>query len=247
MRHDTRQSRVERTVRPRMLVVVALCVCISGVIIIRPTSVLSQSQSPIQSPSANQLQLVTTRTGLQANDYLDWKQLTDTPILSLPISFPVTVKTHQGEPIQLLKPGTVSRMVQGDSWKGGFGKGDVLVATNIIGDAPLTIKFGGPVVGVGAQIEGWQPGAFDAELRVYDDSDRLLGSVKVSGVQHGPMEYPQHEGKAPFIGILSDHANIRKVEFDTVTYYLFFRLEHKFLVNRLDIVTAPVPETLKPR
>ncbi len=124
-----------------------------------------------------------------------------------------------------------TRWNDGVTWLGNFAPGDALLWTFGVGS--LTISFDVPVFGAGAQImDGY--GNFVGQIRAFDASNNLLGSFTLNGVSTAVMD-----NSAIFLGVLDNTPSIKWIEFTTNTLPTDQRLT---MINRLDIVTTPIPE-----
>ncbi len=92
------------------------------------------------------------------------------------------------------------------------------------------IDFLNPVLSAGAQIQSMGFGTFSGSIRAYDASNILLGFFNVSGANNG-----NGDGSAVFAGIISDTANISRLEFDG--------FGDGAGINQLSAATVPEPST----
>jgi hypothetical protein len=180
--------------------------------------------------------LVINRAALGANDSVDWGVLGPEETW---VNNPFGVISVGGVALMASEaPGQFLRLDEGTTWLGNFSVGDHLLYTGTIfggGHGPITIHFGAPVIGAGAQIQANYYGAFSARIAAFDAGGNLLGSFAEAGNSAGT-----EDNSAIFIGIRSMAANIA-----TIAYSLDFGgLDPTdFAINRLDFVTGPsVPD-----
>ncbi len=179
---------------------------------------------------ANALTLVTNRPDLGANDSVDWGTL-GTPFTT--VSNPFSITSTGGLNLTVDMPsGSFQRLDQNNGWAGNFAPGDHLLWTQG-NSGPVTINFATPVKGAGAQIQANFFGSFNAIL-AFDSNGINLGSFNLPGNSNSAGD-----NSAPFIGVLSDSANISSIIFDISRND---GLPTDFAINQLDIVTKPVPE-----
>jgi hypothetical protein len=77
---------------------------------------------------------------------------------------------------------------------------------------PWEFTFAQPVSGFGAQANATEFGSAGESIAAYDSSNKLLGnfSVPLPGIHTNPNA----DGTAPFFGVLSNAANISRIEFN---------------------------------
>ena len=119
-------------------------------------------------------------------------------------------------------------------WGGNFSPGDELLWTNSPGQGPLTLTFGTPVNGVGANIQADFFGNFTALIQAFDSNGKLIESFSENGVSNG-----NGDGSAIFIGLID--SGIKSVEF-SITSCTFDCAD--FAINQLDTLSGQrvVPE-----
>jgi hypothetical protein len=150
------------------------------------------------------------------NDYPDW-------VIRTPLSGNAGNNVHHttgGRQFQIDNPSRSKIMQQGSDWDGNFSNNEfVLYTWKRVG--PIMIVFDVPVRGVGAHVQE-NFGTGDTI------GSHFMGIIRVFGSSHNPLNLPgpnfgevpgiSDDGtshKAPFVGVLSDTANIKFVEFDT--------------------------------
>lgn len=178
------------------------------------------------------LSLVTDRGALGGNDYIDWGgKLGDENYLPIPAPIVTTSSGGLGLTVSHLGD-NFYRLDEGSYWHGNFAFGDHLLYTgwwwDFYSHGPMSIAFDVPVMGAGAQIQDSFPGTFKAVIGAYDSSDNLLGQFECWGYSG------TDDNSAIFLGVLSDTANIARIEYATST-------SNDFAINRLDIVRADRP------
>ncbi len=178
---------------------------------------------------------VTTPGALGATDFIDWAQLGG-DFAGAP-SLPAPVATNGGGAATIDSAGdTLVRMTQSVTWGGNFTSGDALLWTNSVGP-DITIVFASPVAGAGAQWQANYFGDFGANLKAYDASDTLLGTVTRDGFSDSASD-----GSAIFLGVLSPSVNIKKI---VLTLDYASSLPEDFAINRLLLTGTPggvIPE-----
>ncbi len=197
---------------------------------------------------------VTSRSDLAGNDYVDWRQL-GTPYgwgkgaRPNPKS-PVFVTSSNGIGLNVTNPpygGSLIYMTvrqQSLSWGGNFAPYDILIGNmwdlswpEGQGPGPMTVNLDEPVYGLGAQINSFTYGTFNAIIEAFDSGWNRLGQVSFNDLQF--LEYTA-DNSASFIGILSDIGNISHV--------VIAKGCDAFVINQLDLVTIEptIPETAIP-
>jgi hypothetical protein len=99
---------------------------------------------------------------------------------------------------------SLDRVDESFLWTGSFSLNDFLLSNADTGD-PITFTFNTPVQGVGTFVQGDIFGAFSVTLTAYSGATNL-GSFSVNGTNTGA-----EDGSAPFLGVLSDTANITNI------------------------------------
>ena len=186
-------------------------------------------------PVQAQLVLQTSRAGLSGTDSVDWS--TAGAEFSNP-SNPFTIMSTMGDTLTVSEASnTFERRNQSTGWAGNFASGDALLWTGG-SNGPVTITFGTPVSGAGAQIMSDFFGAFTAEIDAYDSSNMLLGTVTENGVSNS-----NDDNSAIFIGAQDLATPIAKMVFS-----LSFASNQPtdFAINRLDLTTAAPMSTPEP-
>jgi hypothetical protein len=180
------------------------------------------------SSASASVSLVTTRSGLPMNDFIDWGQFGGS---GQTVPNPSNGTTNGGLGYSIQKPGgDFQRLDAGIGWGGGFAEGDRLIFA--IGDDSMTVEFDTPVVGAGMQIWRNYPGANIAvQIDAYDTGGGLLGSF--SGAPTGGGGAPNNN-QAGFVGVLSDRADIKRVVY-TVSGE---GANQEFSGNQMDVVTG---------
>jgi len=175
---------------------------------------------------------VTSRAALGGNDFVNWNSAGANGD-ALGSSFSTTSAGGVGVNVSGATSSVngFERTDQGDLWNGNFAPGAALLWSGFSIDAQtMTIAFGSPVFGAGAQIQSDDHVAFTAFLNSYDSIGNLLHSDTFSG-----NSTDAHDNSAIFIGVLNDTANIAKIELgilDTST-------PGSFAINRLDLKRVP--------
>jgi hypothetical protein len=103
---------------------------------------------------------------------------------------------------------------------------------------PVLVGFSSPVQGVGTQIESLLPGAFTGYMDLFDTGNNLLAEISVSG-----NTTTANDGSAPFIGAISDTANIDHIVFSVDNGNPQFPRAGDVAINALDFA-VPEPVTL---
>lgn len=183
-----------------------------------------------------QVTLVTDRSNLNANDYVDWGVLGPTYTT---VSNPAALNSNGGVAIQaeVVEPGTMMRLDQSAGWAGCFTPGDRLLWTGYE-QGPMVITFGQPVMSVGSQIQWNGLGQYTARITAYDSADNLLGYVTRDGLSNF-----DGDSTALFIGIADSNglATIQRIVFSLENVP---SRSKDFTINQLDFRTRnmEVPE-----
>jgi PEP-CTERM motif len=179
------------------------------------------------------LSFVATRGALGANDFVDWSVLgTDVS----DVINPFLTSSDVGLGITgSLPAGDFLRVDEGSTWSGNFAPGDALLFTGF-NPGPISLAFGSPIFGAGAQIQNNIYGEFRGIISAFDSSNALLGSFQLDGNSNG-----SGDNSAIFLGVRDTTARIRRIEFDIIPGE---KGGSDFAINRLDIVTSTnqVPE-----
>lgn len=183
-----------------------------------------------------QVTLVTDRSNLNANDYVDWGVLGPT-YTSVPNPSALTSNGGVGIQAEVVEPGSMLRLDQSAGWDGCFTPGDRLLYTGYE-QGPMVITFGQPVISVGSQIQWNGLGAYTARITAYDSADNLLGYVTRDGLSNF-----DGDGTALFIGVADSNglAAIQRIVFSLENVP---NRSKDFTINQLDfrIRNEEVPE-----
>ncbi len=121
-----------------------------------------------------------------------------------------------------------------------FASGDFVLFTGLLpgqfpapgNPGPLPLTFATPVAGAGTQIAVDDTLQFIASVMAFDSSNQLLGSFSVPGTSSLALD-----NSALFLGVLSDTANISRLQYSTSVP------GRAIGINSLSIVTSEaVPE-----
>jgi hypothetical protein len=181
--------------------------------------------------------LVTSPAALGPNDSIDWGQLgTDPTFLSTTQT--VTSGGGLGATVSTTDPAGLVRLDEGNDWIGNFTLGDHLLGNNSFNYSPMTIAFASPVLGVGANFNADDYGAFTGTIEAFDGSTSL-GTFTEDGVVTS-----NEDGSAIFIGVRDTKAEITSIVFGLTDPSL-----GDFAINSLRLVTpevmaAPEPASL---
>jgi hypothetical protein len=172
---------------------------------------------------------VNSRSVLAGTDFVDWGQL---PHVCCAVSLPtpVTVLSQSGLSIQITGSFVSwDQQMPPGPWNGNFAAGDNL----LFGGPTLTLTFERPIFGLGAQVGlDFGPTPFTATMSLYDPLGFLITTISVAA-----FEDTTHDNSAVFLGALSN-IPIKSVILDAVP-----DPNGGFAINRLDLVTAPEPES----
>ena len=172
---------------------------------------------------AQAISLVTDRTALGANDYIDWGTLGSS---LTPVANPSPVTSNLGSNATISQAGgNMEVRQQGTGWGGNFAPNDFVLFTKGA-NGPITISFANPVFGAGAQIQSNYQGAFTANLTAFDASDNVLGTFDWVGNSNGNSD------SAIFIGVNDNTASISKLAFSVP---IAPANPQDFAINRLSI------------
>lgn len=162
---------------------------------------------------------VTSTNDIRNDGLLDWSVLGDSGT-EVPNTFSTNVPGITGLNITGSQDAGFSfeRWDEGsDGWNGNFAPGDHLLFTGanptpeIPGSGPMSFFFNSGVTGFGTHIQSEFFGPFRAELAVYDAADILLGRFFTDAVAS------DKPNAAPFIGVLSDAADIWHVTLNVIS------------------------------
>lgn len=176
---------------------------------------------------AKALTFVNSSAGLGANDSVDWATLGPSES-TVPNPFSATSTNGIGI-TGSIPSGDLERRDQPNSWGGNFFPGDAVLWTNY-NSGPLSLVFSSPVRGVGAQISSDVYGSFTGTIEAFNASNVSLGSFSLLG-----NSAPRNDGSAIFLGLLSNNAEISRVNFNV----LINRPNSSFAINRLLLTTSP--------
>jgi len=147
---------------------------------------------------ADSLSLVTSASGLSANDSVPWSQLGSNGTV-LPQTFNAVSGNGNSATVTLVGPNSVVAVAcpaSSCSWSGsGVPPGDTLIWTsngNNGGNGPVTISLGRPVATAGLYIQGDGPSTFMAEIEAFNSAGASLGTF---------AESSDSNGDAVFLGI----------------------------------------------
>jgi hypothetical protein len=172
---------------------------------------------------------VSSRPALGGNDYVNWAS-TGNEYDYLGASFGASSTHGLGLAVSGANASAngFERATQGSSWMGNFGEGDELLWTGFAQDEQvISIAFGRPVFGAGAQIQNDFPGDFRAWLKAYDAGDNLIYSDTFPGVST-----LDGGNTAIFIGALDTVESISRLVFGVEG-------SGSLAINRLDILQTP--------
>jgi len=127
--------------------------------------------------------------------------------------------------------GSVQRRDQGNGWNGSFGAGEQLLFNQ--GSGVLTFNFAAPVMAAGAQIQSDVFGAFIARLTTSDGS--FFDIAGNSNSQGGDTN--------PFLGAISDTANITSISFNLQTNGSSFAISQLNTIGGRQAPAVPEPGT----
>lgn len=198
----------------------AVCFALASIFI--TTAPLSASATVIQ---------IFERGALGADDVIDWAVLGPAGT-SLPNPFPILSEFGLASADVSKPAGSFQVFYQGTGgWLGNFALGDAVLWSR--GDpGPIALEFAPPVVGAGAQIQSDVFATFTGVVAAFDSSGGLLGEFSLEG----EVLANTGDNSAIFLGILSDSADIARIEF-SLSEGLGFG------INRVDIVTGPPTTT----
>jgi hypothetical protein len=145
----------------------------------------------------------TSAAGIGANNSIDWS-IYGPPGATVSTPEFMTVGPETVSPAS--SSGTVQILKEGTDFTGIFSPGDNLMDQPFQSDSTI-VSFSSPVLGVGTHIQSGLSGAFTAYMELFDSANTLLGTVSVTGNNTGA-----EDGSAPYIGALSDTADISYIE-----------------------------------
>jgi len=181
-----------------------------------------------RSAAASPIQIGST-AALGANDFFDWGQarVLDGGGNAIAQPSPQNVTSNLGRTATVNDGGSFTGFVEGTDWFSNFTAGDRVLYSGDANDASaaataFTVNFNTAVRGLGLQITSAAFLDFDASLELFNGA-ASLGLFTVSGVMTG-----SGDGSAPFLGALSDSANITRAVFTLTS-----NTDFGFGVNRL--------------
>ena len=118
--------------------------------------------------------------------------------------------------------------IQGTSWFGNFGSGEYVLYNQNLGT--ITFSFASPVSAAGAQIQGTTYGDYTARITTNDGTFFDLMGVS-SDLAHDTN---------PFLGVISNSANITSVTFSLTAPNPSFAISNLFMI---DAPGVPEPAT----
>lgn len=195
------------------------------------------------------LSFTTSRADINGNDELNWASLGPVvppqPFKVLPPGF--TAVSTGGLSVNVnvppaSNPGITPPLLFQTTATGiptNFAAGDFVLFTGLLpgqfpapgNPGPLTLTFDTPVAGVGTQIAVDDTLQFTALISAFDRRNTLLGTFSALGTSSLALD-----NSAVFLGVLSDTANISRLELSTLVP------DRAVGINTVSIATAPVPE-----
>ncbi len=186
-------------------------------------------------PAAASTIQIGSAAALAANDFFDWGQVRAVDGSGNPVAQPSprSVASNLGRTASINDGGAFTGLIEGTDWIGNFAAGENVLYSGDANDATaaasaFTVNFNTAVRGVGLQIQSAAFFDFGASLQVFNGATSL-GLFNVTGVTTG-----FEDGSAPFLGAMSDSANITRAVF-TLTSNTDFGLG----VNRLLTADGP--------
>ena len=174
---------------------------------------------------------VTSRAAMTGGDYVDWSTLGTT---YTDVNNPASTFSNLGLSVTVSIPGggtlSMGRRDQDDGWYGNFTFRDRLLWTRY-NSGPMTITFGNPIKGAGAQIQANNMGGFTGWITALDSLNNVLGSFSRPGTSDQAAD-----GSAIYLGILSDVYDIKSLVFD-----ISGSSGVDFAINRVDVNAVPIP------
>jgi hypothetical protein len=180
---------------------------------------------------------VANRALLSPNDEIDWAT-TGAAFDLLSNPFSGTSTGGLGYTISKTAPGDFERVDEGAGlgWLGNFAVGDALLSGSLT-PTPFSITFALPVTGLGFQV---QPdvyvSGFSAQVDLFDNGNGLLGSFFFAGDSTAAQD-----NSALFIGLLSDFADIARMELDV--FLPNGDRADNFALNEVSLNDVPEAET----
>jgi hypothetical protein len=185
------------------------------------------------SPIAQAFTLVTSSSALAPDDFVSWGNFGSSFTL---VPSGSQTPSNLGNPVTVSLPsGDFSRRDQGNGWAGNFAPGVQLLWT-LGNPGPLSLTFGTPVFGAGAQIQLNIPPdgvrSFTAFVEGFDSSNNSLGSVSLPGLSNN-----LGNDSAIFIGALSD-TPIARFAFNVQSTD---GSDNDFAIGQVEIRQVPLP------
>ncbi len=192
-----------------------------------------------------------SRTGFGADDSVDFGVLGPEGTV---VPTAVLFSTFGGSAVVLDRPGGTSVTINyqvapgtfGPGASAGFRVGDAVLSPGISPGEIYSLTFGTPIRGGGLQITSFFLGAYTARVEAFGVGNVSLGSFQRAGVTTGAAD-----DSALFLGILSDTADIVRVEYSSVAGPV---IPLRIIVNQFDFLSAlgngpgpkPRPEFVPP-
>ncbi len=180
---------------------------------------------------------VTSANALYNTGQLDWGVLGPS-FTGVPDGFSTPVPGIGGLTITGTQAGggDFERVDQGPlDWNGNFAPGEELLWSLFSG--PMTFTFNAAITGFGLQIAADDFGTFAARIEAFDVSNASLGFFTTSGVASNAGD-----DSAPFLGLLSNTADIRRVTLSLTTSGNGAGDPTDFAISSPVIQAEPVPE-----
>ena len=182
---------------------------------------------------------VVSAAALSNDGQLDWAALgpsfTDVPngfVTPVPAISGLTITGTQAS------GGDFERIDQGPlDWNGNFAPQEALLWSVFGG--PMTFTFSNAIMAFGAQIAADDFGAFTARIEAFDASNASLGFFLTNGLASSAAN-----DSAPFVGLLSDRRDIRKITLSLTTSGGGAGDPTDFAISSPVIQAVPEPVTL---
>ena len=170
--------------------------------------------------------VATSWNGSGSNDSVSWGQLG--PSFTV-VNSGATATSADGMVVTLTdSTPPMERRDEGNGWLGNFGSGEQLLWNQAFGS--ITITFASPVSAAGAQIQSDTFGTFIARITTNDGT--FFDVVAVSS--NAQLD------ENPFLGVMSDSANISSVTFSLLSPNQDFAISSLFMI---DAPGVPEPAT----
>lgn len=184
--------------------------------------------------NADTIQAVITRSGLSANDQVEWSgfgpQGTDLVSGS-------QISSQNGIQVTVSEPEYGFQVQSAANWGSAFQIGDSILC-NCNAGFPVSFSFSQPLYGAGLQIEpnsAYVGYGYTVYLSAYNGSV-LLGTVSEDSFFTGMNE------PAPFLGVITDAAQITSITYRIGGQIYNSPYAGDFGVNGMSLTSAPVPE-----